>query len=193
MFLLNKNPNKIEWFGHIYSYMHKKTRIQFYQGGAGYVMSKALVKLLVNKGFPKLCRKAPDEFDDREIGMCLNKMMKIYTHETRDLNRKLVFVPGNPEQFATMGPNKKASWYHFNNLVKYPKGKNSLSDYPISFHYVSTDMFYALEYLIYHSNVVGKRQLIFRDNQNENKTEAAAKIIKKMEDYSNKFYVTVEK
>uniref|UniRef100_A0AC35TXV2 N-acetylgalactosaminide beta-1,3-galactosyltransferase n=1 Tax=Rhabditophanes sp. KR3021 TaxID=114890 RepID=A0AC35TXV2_9BILA len=191
MFLINKNPNEIQFHGHRYTYKRQGKTFDFHHGGASYVISKTTVKLLVTKGFPKYCRKQADGFDDREIGHCLRKM-KVYPHETRDLNKKLVFVPGNPLQFATLQKNEKFDLFHWKNLIKFPKGKDSLSEYPISFHYISADMFYALEYLLYNANVVGRRQFIFTDNKNENATEEAKTILDKIEALSNKIYLTVE-
>uniref|UniRef100_A0AC35THU2 N-acetylgalactosaminide beta-1,3-galactosyltransferase n=1 Tax=Rhabditophanes sp. KR3021 TaxID=114890 RepID=A0AC35THU2_9BILA len=187
-FLINKNASEPQYHGFRLTFTTNSQKFDYHQGGA-YVMSRATVKALVNGGFSHVCRKQPDGYDDREIGECLKKM-NISATDARDINNKLIFVPSNPLQFTSSSNVPKVVEFLDKGFMKFEKGASALSDWPISFHYISTpEMFYTLEYLIYRVNVIGQRQKMFEtEDANKSNVELAKKILAKIRLNSKKIY-----
>uniref|UniRef100_A0AC35THN8 N-acetylgalactosaminide beta-1,3-galactosyltransferase n=1 Tax=Rhabditophanes sp. KR3021 TaxID=114890 RepID=A0AC35THN8_9BILA len=186
LFLLNKDPNQDLYEGFkLHVTTDGKKPYSYHQGGAGYVMSKSVVKRLVETGFPKICQQNAAGFDDRVIGKCLTKL-KVGIPDTRDMYNRLLFMPSTPNDFATKANNTKFNFFYDTNWNKFKKGSEGMSQYPLSFHYCDGNLMYAIEYLLYSANVIGIQQRIF--HQSNNKIENKANVLKKMEQFSRVYY-----
>ncbi|KAL5279070.1 C1GALT1.2 family protein [Megaselia abdita] len=123
----------------------------YMSGGAGYVLSKEALRRFVEIGIPdpKYCKQEEDEMDDVEIGKCLEKL-NVTAGDSRDWNGRGRMFPFIPEQhLVTVSPKDGDFWYW--KYVFYPTddGRNCCSDRTISFHYISPQFMYTMEFLIY--------------------------------------------
>ncbi|XP_038045106.1 uncharacterized protein LOC119719683 [Patiria miniata] len=133
----------------------------YMSGGAGYVLSKLALILVVEQGFPnlKFCKGAGngrgyDAQEDLEIGRCL-ETVGVVAGDSRDSVGKETF---HPFQFIThILPNQMKKSFWFWKYAYYPAqtGPECCSDYSISFHYISPNNMYLLEYMIYHMRPFG--------------------------------------
>ncbi|XP_072029284.1 glycoprotein-N-acetylgalactosamine 3-beta-galactosyltransferase 1-like [Amphiura filiformis] len=130
----------------------------YMSGGAGYVVSRAGVKNLVEKVFTDSRKCKSGDFvggaEDVEIGKCLQNA-GVKAGDSRDPNGRDRFHPFIPEHHLVPGivPNK--FWYWNYVYYKTSSGPECCSDYSISFHYVSPNAMYLLEYMIYHMKPFG--------------------------------------
>jgi glycoprotein-N-acetylgalactosamine 3-beta-galactosyltransferase len=148
-------------------------------GGAGYVMSKEAVIRFVEKGIPNKenCRQDSGGFEDLEIGKCLEKI-GVLAGDSRDAEGRGRFFPFVPEHHLIPGQVNKNSWYWQYIYYESKEGMNCCSDNAISFHFVSPNQMYVLEYLIYHLRVYG----VVRNPQPLSK-----KWVKRIDQKSSKF------
>uniref|UniRef100_A0AC35U5S7 N-acetylgalactosaminide beta-1,3-galactosyltransferase n=1 Tax=Rhabditophanes sp. KR3021 TaxID=114890 RepID=A0AC35U5S7_9BILA len=186
MFLLNKNASEEKYFGYrldFNSFGHHN----YHQGGAGYVLSIGAIKKLVNEGFsnPNKCFQGADSWDDREIGHCMENM-NIDISDVKDFKGRIVFTPSSVVDFTTLNDN-----HQFNFFCSMNAGgclKENLSTFPISFHYISADMQYALEYLFYKAKIIGQNKYFIESLLTCKDGEICTDEIEKIQEYSRQFY-----
>lgn len=125
-------------------------------GGAGYVLSKEAVIRFVEDAIPNkaLCRQSADGAEDVEMGKCLEKV-HVLAGDSRDGEGRGRFFPFVPEHHLIPGHVDKNFWYWKYIYYESKEGMDCCSDNAVSFHYVSPNQMYVLEYLIYHLRPYG--------------------------------------
>uniref|UniRef100_A0A0K0FQ06 N-acetylgalactosaminide beta-1,3-galactosyltransferase n=1 Tax=Strongyloides venezuelensis TaxID=75913 RepID=A0A0K0FQ06_STRVS len=179
-FLLNEDPSKHGYHGFRMAVGGKSNPHAYTSGGAGYVMSRRSVKELVEKGFgdSKYCRQTDKAFDDLEVGSCLEKLGAIPS-TSLDSRDRVLFNGFDPAR--AVSPAVDAFKKGFIGMAKfqYNTSMNSVADFPITFHYVRGDMMYAMEYFLYHMEVIGKNSRLNRMEDSDN-TDTKFKVSKKL-------------
>jgi len=118
-------------------------------GGAGYVLSKEAVRMIVEEGprHPERCRSR-GEFEDVEIGRCLSTW-NVHPIDTRDLDMRLTFHPDHPYKiFANVGDARRTYTYRKHGRP-YPNGIRTMSPFTVSFHSVQPGFMYMYDFLLY--------------------------------------------
>ncbi|KAL5007663.1 hypothetical protein ScPMuIL_016469 [Solemya velum] len=147
-FLSSKNHSDPVYFGH-----HFKPYVTqgYHSGGAGYVLSK---EALIRFGRSKLnfCREDGGA-EDLEMGLCMQKLGVSPGLSTDELGRTRFHCLGL-QAFITGSFPIWALQYDYHGLKQ---GVEAVSDYAVSFHYVSPRMMYELEFFLYHFRLYGIR------------------------------------
>ncbi|XP_046562351.1 glycoprotein-N-acetylgalactosamine 3-beta-galactosyltransferase 1-B-like [Haliotis rubra] len=146
LFLADFDTNKPIYFGH-----HFKTIIKqgYSSGGSGLVVSKEALRRFGQQGHnPKICRQTGTA-GDAAFGQCMQSLGIPIGNSTDSKGRS---------RFHCLSPaahinGRYPKWYYAYDANGAKKGISSMSDYPISFHYVAGSKMLELEYLIYHTRV----------------------------------------
>ena len=85
-------------------------------GGAGYVLSRAALKLFVEKGIPnaQICRQDENGAEDAEMGKCMEKL-GIRAGDSRDNEGHHRFFPFSPDHHLPPG-NKDPDYWFWRNI-----------------------------------------------------------------------------
>ncbi|XP_042234402.1 glycoprotein-N-acetylgalactosamine 3-beta-galactosyltransferase 1-like [Homarus americanus] len=123
----------------------------FMSGGAGYVLSRAALKLVVEKGFTNstICKAENKGREDVELGRCMQAVGVMFGDSRDHLGRER-FLCLTPELLLPgWATANKHGWFW--NIVYYPmkEGPMCCSERVVSFHYVKPSMMYVFYYLIY--------------------------------------------
>ncbi|KAK7479158.1 hypothetical protein BaRGS_00029599, partial [Batillaria attramentaria] len=129
-------------------------------------------KTIVKQGYysrePSVCRQDGGA-EDAEFGKCMERL-GVLTANTTDALGRSRFHCFDPETHLFGG---YPGWYYNYDANGARKGTESVSDYAITFHYVSPQKMQALEFYIYHLSPYG----IINGKQDLNKPEAEKKPI----------------
>ncbi|KAH3716116.1 glycoprotein-N-acetylgalactosamine 3-beta-galactosyltransferase 1-like [Dreissena polymorpha] len=147
-FLSGQNTNEAIYFGHHFKPLVKQG---YFSGGAGYVLSKeSLRRFGAHGNNASVCRQDGGA-EDAEFGRCMEKLGVKVGNSTDKLGRSR-FHCFDPDTHLT---GNYPDWYYKYDAHGGKKGRESISDYAISFHYVPVAKMYALEFYIYHLRPYG--------------------------------------
>ncbi|KAA3673767.1 glycoprotein-N-acetylgalactosamine 3-beta-galactosyltransferase, partial [Paragonimus westermani] len=114
-------------------------------GGAGYVMSRTALRLIVN-GFVNVTMCRNDEYianEDVKVGACANAL-GIPLIDSRDANGQRHFFSESP--FKIMASQGMKAGFHF---LHSGKPNACCAKHPISFHYIEPQKIYFLDYRVH--------------------------------------------
>ncbi|XP_071108511.1 glycoprotein-N-acetylgalactosamine 3-beta-galactosyltransferase 1-like [Haliotis cracherodii] len=145
----------------------------YMSGGAGYVLSKDALKRFVEKAVndPGKCRNDNGGAEDLEMGRCLEKV-GVKAEDSRDELGRERFHPFVPEHHLIPGILPADMWYWSYSFYPAKQGPDCCSDHAITFHYVSPNMMYIMEYMIYHLKPFGIRVVEQCPDKEEKKLDA---------------------
>lgn len=125
----------------------------FNQGGSGYTMNKAALKMLVVGGFPNYFTDAHTFKEDVTVAAVL-RQFHVHPYDTTDDQGGQRFMPYSPgfhydfRQPETHGKGWYASYALEN--ADYKEGVDHCAARSVSFHYIKPDLMYRLYALLYH-------------------------------------------
>uniref|UniRef100_A0A2C9LN20 N-acetylgalactosaminide beta-1,3-galactosyltransferase n=1 Tax=Biomphalaria glabrata TaxID=6526 RepID=A0A2C9LN20_BIOGL len=149
-FLSDKNSSEPHYFGHTFIYYN----FTFYSGGSGYVMSKESLRKINEDGYAKKLCDEDGSFEDYRMSKCM-KVVGVPTVNTVDDQGRNRFncLSMQSHLNGTYPP-----WYYKYDINGAKKGKDSISNYAISFHYAKPEMMYILDFVLYNLQVYGINQ-----------------------------------
>ncbi|VDK35626.1 unnamed protein product [Taenia asiatica] len=146
-FLSNQDPNIPILMGRRFNYSVEGF---FPSGGAGYVLSRGALKLIVegilNGASACAQSQAPE---DVQIGYCAAAVGVQWLDSLDEYGRE-TFHPFYPSHLLSKSAMESTPWIFGRNYHPLKMGFNCCSDQSVSFHYVEPMDMYTLEYLIYH-------------------------------------------
>ena len=161
--LSDYKPSQAIYFGQHFSMIVANG---YMSGGAGYVYSREALRRYGEHGHTQLCNNSQG-IDDVDIGTCF-QTLGILPGDSRDKLGRSSFHCLPPDPAVHTGMPKWLEVY-LKFFDKNFTGMESVSDYPISFHWVSKDTMYMLEYYIYHLRPYGILEGLQDLNRNDTK------------------------
>ena len=144
--LSTHKPSEPVFFGHHFKPYMKQG---YFSGGGGYVISKEALLRFGNRSEGTCSNDGGAE--DVEFGRCMEKL-GVITGDSRDALGRSRFHCFNPQTHLRGG---YPDWYYQYDKYGAQKGPSSMSDYPVTFHYVTPEDMYDIEYYVYHLRPYG--------------------------------------
>uniref|UniRef100_A0A914UP70 N-acetylgalactosaminide beta-1,3-galactosyltransferase n=1 Tax=Plectus sambesii TaxID=2011161 RepID=A0A914UP70_9BILA len=152
--LLAYQPTEPIYFGCRFKLFMKQG---YMSGGAGYILSRAALRRFAEIGLHNhsLCSAEQRGDEDVKMGQCLEGV-GVRAGDSRDAYGRHRMLPFWPEAHLDPDDMKGQTYFFlFYTFYRYNQGQNCCSDYTVSFHYVSKNMMYAMEYFFYHLRPFG--------------------------------------
>ncbi|XP_061080830.1 glycoprotein-N-acetylgalactosamine 3-beta-galactosyltransferase 1 [Conger conger] len=140
----------------------------YMSGGAGYVLSKEALRRFV-EGFRVGKCTHLSSVEDMALGKCM-QTMGVEAADSRDEKKRETFHPFPPEKHLIKTLGRKQSWYWGYSYYRSVEGPECCSDLAVSFHYISPNDMYVLEYFAYHLRPYGY-QYRFNPDSLQNNSE----------------------
>ncbi|VDP10683.1 unnamed protein product [Soboliphyme baturini] len=152
LMLLSYRPEQPIYFGCRFKPFTKQG---YMSGGAGYVMSKKALTLFVEQGIRNnVCKDISTGHEDANLGICMEKI-GVTAGDSRDRFGRHRFLPFTPASHARPATPDPSFWFWSYIYYPFSQGMGCCSDFAISFHYISPDDMYQMEYLVYHVRPYG--------------------------------------
>ncbi|KAL4629662.1 glycoprotein-N-acetylgalactosamine 3-beta-galactosyltransferase 1 [Arapaima gigas] len=149
--LLSKhNPSKPIYFGRRFFPFVKQG---YMSGGAGYVLSKEALRRFI-EGFKSGNCTHFSDLEDVALGTCM-ETMKVEAGDSRDSDHRQTFHAFPPDYYVVRKLKSPRSWYLSYDYYFNEEGPQCCSDLAVSFHYISPQKMYELEYYTYHLRPYG--------------------------------------
>ena len=162
--LQSHNTSKPIYFG---SKLKSEVHQGRMSGGAGYVLSKEALHRFVTQAITDktglLCRTDDGGAEDVELGKCMESV-NVEAGDSRDALGRGRFFPFMPEHHIIRGNEPSDIWYWTNTFYPAEDGLGCCSDSAVTFHYVSPNEMYVMEYMLYHIRPFGIDCTIGFDN-----------------------------
>ncbi|CAL1532600.1 unnamed protein product [Lymnaea stagnalis] len=148
-FLSGEDTEKPVYFGQRFRPFLKQG---YASGGAGYVISKEALRRYGQKGSQNvsMCKK-DSGYEDVEFGRCLQNL-GVILKPSLDAQNRTRYHCFTPQSYLRANFANFILEYDFENGRG---GVENISDYAISFHYISPTQMYDLEFFIYHLRPYG--------------------------------------
>ncbi|XP_076030184.1 glycoprotein-N-acetylgalactosamine 3-beta-galactosyltransferase 1-like [Oratosquilla oratoria] len=130
----------------------------YMSGGAGYVLSRKALVDFVEKAYPYPleCKQRTGGPEDAVLGKCL-KNIGVHPADSRDEEGRSRFFPFPPQAHLFSPKRKQGAWFNKASYFLIPQGQTCCSPTSISFHYITPQMMYLLDFLIYNFYVYGRQ------------------------------------
>nr|CAX74232.1 Glycoprotein-N-acetylgalactosamine 3-beta-galactosyltransferase 1 [Schistosoma japonicum] len=131
----------------------------YFSGGAGYVLSREALKNIVEKSIDKHpnCSVYDEVDEDVKMSIC-GQAVGVRLFDVHDILNRDRFQYDSPDAFLNFKSYLKLNWHpvELDSNVSYAAPHQSLlSDVGITFHYVTPEMMYMLEYFSYYLRPIG--------------------------------------
>ncbi|XP_046371155.2 glycoprotein-N-acetylgalactosamine 3-beta-galactosyltransferase 1-like [Haliotis rufescens] len=143
-FLSEENPELPIYFGEFFNPYDTKY-LRYNSGGAGYVLSREALRRYGELALLRSVCADPGGPEDKEIGYCL-RQLGVEIGDTTDRFGKSRFHYDRADLHA-VGDVKQ--WYRDFMGARYRRGTDTMSDYPVSFHYLQHYDIHIMEFVLY--------------------------------------------